>query len=117
MVRWGLVQRFRRKQDGYTLTRLSAVFGIHQALGSLHAAEREGVAWLRTPHGAPPFGGRPPLHLLAGGSLDGLMAVRRFLDAARGGVYMQPIEALDRDFEPYRDEDLHLSAGEPRRKS
>jgi hypothetical protein len=37
------------------------------------------------------------------------MTVRRFLDAARGGVYMQPVEALDRNFVPYRDEDLVIS--------
>lgn len=95
--------------DFDTLTRISAVFGIHQALGVLYAAEKEGVAWLQTPNGATVFGGRPPLDLVTSGTQDGLMIVRRFLDAARGGVYMEPVDALDRNFQPYRDEDLIIS--------
>ena len=42
---------------------------------------------------------------MTSGTQDGLMAVRRFLDAARGGPYMPPNE-LDRNFVPYRDEDI-----------
>lgn len=95
--------------DVDTLTRLSAVFGIHQALGVLHGSEREGIAWLKTPHKAIVFGGRPPLDLVTSGTQDGLLEVRRFLDAARGGIYMEPVEALDRGFKPYRDEDLVVS--------
>ena len=87
------------------LTRISALLGIHQALGVLHASEREAIAWLRTPHRALPFGGQPPLALVTSGTQDGLMVVRRFLDAARGGFYMVPNE-IDRDFEPYTDEDV-----------
>ncbi len=94
--------------DVDVLTRISAVLGIHQALGVLHADERDCVAWLRRPHGATVFGGNPPLALLTSGSQDGLLTVRRFLDAARGGLYMPPNEA-DRDFTPYRDEDIVLS--------
>lgn len=90
------------------LTRISAVLGIHQALGVLHATEREGLAWLRTPHNAPLFGGRPPLALVTCGSQDGLMSVRRFLDAARGGLYMPPGD-VDRDFQPYSDADIAFS--------
>jgi hypothetical protein len=95
--------------DVDTLTRISAVLGIHQALGILHPSEKESVAWLKTPHGATVFGGRPPLALVTSGTQDGLMTVRRFLDAARGGIYMEPVEALDRNFVPYRDEDLVIS--------
>jgi hypothetical protein len=95
--------------DVDTLTRISAVLGIHQALGVLQGSEREGVNWLRTPHQATVFGGRPPLDLVTSGTQDGLMSVRRFLDAARGGVYMEPVEALDRSFQPYRDEDLVIA--------
>jgi len=95
--------------DVDTLTRISALFGIHQALGVLHGTEQAGIAWLRAPHHATVFGGHPPLALVASGTQDGLMAVRRFLDAARGGLYMAPVEALDRRFAPYRDEDLILS--------
>jgi Protein of unknown function (DUF2384) len=91
--------------DVDTLTRLSAVLGIHQALGVLFGAERDGVAWLRGPHNAAVFGGKPPLALVTSGSQDGLLTVRRFLDAARGGVYMEP-NAVDAAFEPYREADI-----------
>lgn len=87
------------------LTRISAVLGIHQALGVLYGAEHDGIAWLRRPHGALVFGGRPPLALLTEGSQDGLLTLRRFLDAARGGLYMAP-NAADRDSRPATDGDL-----------
>ncbi len=92
--------------DVDTLTRISAILGIHQALGILHGSEREAVAWLRSSHAATIFGGRTPLDLVTAGAQDGLMAARRFLDAARGGLYMEPVEALDQHFQPYRDQDL-----------
>lgn len=88
--------------DVDVLLRISAVLGIHQALGVLFASEAEGVGWLKGPHEAPLFGGQRPLDLIVSGLPDGLMAVRRFLDAARGGLYMPP-NALDRDFAPYGD--------------
>ena len=94
--------------DVDVLTRISAVLGIHQALGVLHAGEAEGVAWLRGPHRATVFGGKPPLELLVSGSQDALLTVRRFLDAARGGLYMEPGE-LDRSFAPYTDADVVFS--------
>jgi hypothetical protein len=90
------------------LTRISAVLGIHQALGILHGSEAEGIAWLRGPHGATVFGGRPPLELITSGSQDALLTVRRFLDAARGGLYMEPNE-VDRGFTPYTDADIVFS--------
>lgn len=90
------------------LTRISAVLGVHQALGVLHASEREGIAWLRSPHAAPLFGGRPPMQLLTCGTQDGLISVRRFLDAARGGLYMPPGD-IDRDFRPYEDGEIVFS--------
>ncbi|MBY2988692.1 MbcA/ParS/Xre antitoxin family protein [Rhizobium leguminosarum] len=91
--------------DVDTLTRISAVLGIHQALGVLFSDERAGVAWLRTPHQAPVFGGHPPLAIVTNGTQDGLMTVRRFLDGARGGLYMQP-NMLDEAFTPYQDADI-----------
>jgi hypothetical protein len=91
--------------DVDVLTRISTVLGLHQALGILFPAERAGVEWLRTPHNAVVFGGRPPLDLVTSGSQDGLLAVRRFLDGARGGAYMQPNE-IDRAFVPYSDSEL-----------
>jgi uncharacterized protein (DUF2384 family) len=91
--------------DVDVLMRISAVLGVHQALGVLHKNEQQGVAWLTAPHGAAVFGGRPPLDLITSGTQDGILTVRRFLDAARGGLYMPPGE-LDRDFRPYADADI-----------
>lgn len=94
--------------DVDVLMRLSAVLGIHQALGVLYPDERAGIRWLHTPNDAGVFGGHPPLQLVTSGLQDGLLTVRRFLDAARGGLYMEPNE-LDRAFKPYRDEDVVFS--------
>jgi hypothetical protein len=90
------------------LIRISAFLGIYQALRILHESESEGLAWLRSPHKATVFGGKPPMELLTSGSQDALLTVRRFLDAARGGIYMAPNE-VDRDFIPYEDSDIVLS--------
>jgi len=94
--------------DVDVLVRLSAVLGIYQALRILHATEQEGTDWLKRPHGATIFGGQPPMALLASGSQDALLSVRRFLDAARGGLYMAP-NAVDAAFIPYRDADIVFS--------
>jgi hypothetical protein len=91
--------------DVDVLTRISTMFGIHQALEILFPTERLGVEWLRTPHNAIVFGGRPPLDLVTSGSQDGLLTVRRFLDGARGGLYMQP-NVIDDTFTPYNDTEI-----------
>lgn len=88
-----------------TLIRISIVLGIHQALGLLYPDERDGVAWLRTPSNALVFGGRAPMMLVTSGSQDGLLSVRRFLDAARDGHYMPPNQ-LDQTFRQYADADI-----------
>lgn len=94
--------------DVDVVTRISAVLGIHQALGILFADERGGLEWLHGPHEALVFGGKPPMALVTSGSQDGLLTVRRFLDAARGGLYMAP-NAADTSFQPYSDADLIFS--------
>ena len=94
--------------DVDVLLRISALFGIHQALAVLFASEAEALGWLKGPHAAQVFGGQPPLALVTSGTQDGLMLVRRFLDAARGGVYMAP-NAVDAAFTPYDEGDLALS--------
>jgi Protein of unknown function (DUF2384) len=91
-----------------TLHRISAVLGIHQALGVLFESEIEGMEWLRAPHGATVFGRNPPLNLVVSGTQDGLLTVRRFLDAARSGRYMEP-NAVDADFIPYKGSDVVVS--------
>jgi len=88
-----------------TLLRLSAVLGIHKNLRILFARPEEDAAWLTNPNDAAVFGGQPPLNLVTGGTQDGLMLVRRYLDAWRGGVFAAP-NAADKDFTPYSDEDI-----------
>jgi hypothetical protein len=90
------------------LLRLFAALGIHQALRILHTTEREGLDWLRRPHGATVFGAGPPLALMTCGTPDGLLTVRRFLDAARAGLYMAP-NAADADLARYTDADIVFS--------
>lgn len=68
-----------------TLLRLSAVFGIYKALKLIFVRPGEDVAWLRSPNDAPTFGGQPPLTLVTSGTQDGILLVRRYLDAWRGG--------------------------------
>lgn len=106
---YGWVRAARQHQDITlpvdTLLRISAVLGIHKALRILFQTEREGVEWLRGPHTALVFGGRPPIDLVTSGTQDGLLTVRRFLDAARGGLYMPP-NAADTDFQPLTDDDI-----------
>lgn len=91
--------------DADTLMRISAVLGIHQALGVLEESEQAAVEWLRSPNKARVFGGQPPLRFVASGTQDGLMTVRRYLDAARGGLHMEPNE-VDADVRPYDDADI-----------
>jgi hypothetical protein len=107
---WARMVREHREitLDVDVLTRISAVLGIHQALGILFGTEQEGVAWLRGPHRATVFGGMAPMELLTSGTQDGLLTVRRFLDAARGGLYMAPNE-IDAGFRPYTDADIVFS--------
>ena len=94
--------------DVDTLTRISALLGIYQAMGILFRSESEGLAWLQGPHKATVFGGQSPLALIISGTQDALLTVRRFLDGARGGLYMQPNE-IDREFRPYTDADVIFS--------
>ena len=89
------------------LTRLSHLFGIQAALGTLFTDQRSAVEWLHTIHAAPPFDGEPPINLMAGDHLDGLAATRRFLAAAEQGVYMPP-NGVDVGSAPYTDDEIQL---------
>lgn len=88
-----------------TLIRISNILAIHKALSVLYTNERDGLAWLRTPNEAPLFGGGTPMAPITNGTLDGPICVRRFLDAACGGLYMTPNE-IDVAFDPYQDRDV-----------
>jgi hypothetical protein len=102
-------QWIKKAEDGEKLTlsldtllRVSAVLGVHKALGILFVRESEGLAWLKGPHAGPLFGGQSPMGLMLSGTQDGILQVRRYLDAWRGGLRGAPaagsgVPAVTRD--------------------
>jgi len=92
------------------LKRISEVLQIHAGLTVLFADQREALGWLSRPHNTSPFEGRSPKELLTQGDLEGLMAVRRFLDAACTGIYMPP-QAGDSEMPPFEDGEIRFEAG------
>jgi hypothetical protein len=90
-----------------TLTRISGFLGIHKALGILFPIEAEAMTWLKGPHRGEVFGGQAPIEVATGGGLDGILTVRRYLDAWRGGLRGGPGVATE--FEPVRHEDVVFS--------
>lgn len=87
------------------LKRISLVLNIYHGLGTLFAGDHEKAAWLLRPHAARVFGGTAPVELIVSGSLDDLMTVRRFIDAAGTGLYMPPTPD-EADFRPYEDSEI-----------
>ena len=67
------------------LVRISAMLGIHQALGVLHRTDGEGASWLRGANRSVVFDGKAPMELVTGGLVEGLLTVRRLLDAMTSG--------------------------------
>ena len=68
------------------LTRISLILGIYKALHILYPDEELADRWLRLPNSNPLFGGKPALDLAVDGGIDGLLQLRRLLDARRGGL-------------------------------
>ena len=87
-----------------TLTRISAVLGIHKALAILFEDEAQAMIWLRGAHRGTAFAGASPIEYMISGGLDGLMTVRRYLDAWRGGA--MGFGARPEDFEPVTEDDI-----------
>lgn len=91
-----------------TLTRISGILGIHKALGILFPIEAEAMTWLRGPHQGEVFGGQAPIEMAVEGGLDGILTVRRYLDAwAAGGLRGGP--DVGAAFDPVQEEDVVLS--------
>lgn len=67
------------------LERLSLVLGIYKALRLIFSDQATGARWLRGENTEPMFASRSPLQRMLDGSIDDLYAVRRYLDAWRGG--------------------------------
>lgn len=67
------------------LERISHVLGIYKALRILFPDPKAADAWVKKPNEAYLFEGRPALELMLAGGIPGLLAVRNYLDAQRGG--------------------------------
>lgn len=82
------LRRWRRRPPATLsvdqLERCSLIAGIHRALGVLLSPEHA-HAWVTRPNSGPLYGGRRPLDVMIRGRMSGLAAVRRHLDAVRGG--------------------------------
>lgn len=87
-----------------TLTRISGILGVHKALGVLFPIESEAMTWLKGPHRGEVFGGQAPLEVMIEGRLNGILTVRRYLGAWRGGRRGGLGEGAD--VEPVREADL-----------
>lgn len=74
-----------RTLDADTLTRLSYLVGIFKALNILYS-EALADAWIRRPNTNRMFAGQTPLAYMIKGGLPAMQAVRRLLDARRGGM-------------------------------
>jgi hypothetical protein len=73
-----------RTLDTDTLTRVSYLVGIFKALNIAYGQELADE-WMRLPNTNRIFGGKTPLAFLLAGGLPAFQAVRRLLDARRGG--------------------------------
>jgi hypothetical protein len=66
------------------LTRISLVLGIYKALQVLYPESVFADRWMRMPNANAMFGGQTPMTFAAETGLDGLLQIRRLLDARRG---------------------------------
>lgn len=87
-----------------TLLRVSAMLGIHKALGCLFSDHSEALAWLNSPHCGTTFGGESPMNLVVHGAQDDLMTVRRYLEAWLQGQVTPGIP--EGSFTPVTEEDV-----------
>ncbi|MDO9714082.1 MbcA/ParS/Xre antitoxin family protein [Paracraurococcus lichenis] len=87
------------------LQRTDVIVVIYGWLAVLLTTDEEGVKWLRTPHGAAVFGGKPPLDLITDRTPEGPLAVLGYLQATRHGIYMPP-RPLDRVRQPLNGDDI-----------
>jgi hypothetical protein len=68
-----------------TLERLSYLLGIYKALQVLLPEPAAADTWIHRPNSAPQFNGQTPVDRMRAGLVADLLAVRQYLDAARGG--------------------------------
>jgi uncharacterized protein (DUF2384 family) len=65
--------------------RASAVIGIYKGL-HLYFGDDLADKWVKLPNAGPLFRGRVPVSYMIEGGIPAIIAVRRYIDAVRGGV-------------------------------
>lgn len=68
-----------------SLTRLSLIIGIYEALHILYPDNNLADRWVKLPNKTPMFAGKPALSVMIDAGIDGLYKVRRLVDSRRGG--------------------------------
>lgn len=87
-----------------TLLRISGILGIHKSLEILFPEQEQALTWLSGAHAGTVFQGASPLSFIVDGALDGILTVRRYLDAWRGGHV--GLGAAEGTFEPVTEGDV-----------
>jgi hypothetical protein len=87
-----------------TLLRISGLLGIHKAAAILFRDRAQALVWLRGAHRGTVFQGAAPLTFMVDGAQDGILTVRRYLDAWRGGHVGHG--AAEGDFVPVGEDDI-----------
>lgn len=87
-----------------TLLRISAILGIYKSLAILFDEPEQAMIWFSGAHQGTLFGGASPRSFVLDGSHDGIMSVRRYLDAWRGGAMGHG--ATEGHFEPVTKDDV-----------
>nr|WP_290590611.1 MbcA/ParS/Xre antitoxin family protein [Arenimonas sp. SCN 70-307] len=62
------------------MERISCVIGIYGALHTIFQDGKQADSWIKRPNAAALFSGQTALHLMMGGQVTGLRAVRLYLD-------------------------------------
>lgn len=93
LLGWPAPSTFHKYKSGQAgtlafdmLTRVSLVLGIYKALHILYPEAQLADRWVKLPNSHPMFGGNPALTLMTDSGIDGLLQVRRLLDARRGSL-------------------------------
>lgn len=84
---WGRMKAgaFRGNLDQDKMMRASLLIGIYKGLRILFNGPLQ-AGWPKQPNTGPGFGGQPPVARMIVGGIPAMMAVRRHIDALRGGA-------------------------------
>ena len=83
---WKREERSKRPLSRDQMERVSYLLGIYEGLERVFRnAPHEVERWMRRPRQEPPFDGVSPLDVMLARGIEGLAAVRRYVDGATGG--------------------------------